>query len=63
MPVYNGGDFVAPAVYSILSQTLTDFELIISDDGSTDGCLDFCRHLNDHRIKLLVSSVTTRGSR
>src|SRR5262249_47638860 len=37
MPVYNGERFVLEAVQSILAQTYRDFELIVVDDGSTDG--------------------------
>lgn len=37
LPVYNGEDFLAEAIDSILAQTFTDFELIISDNASTDG--------------------------
>lgn len=36
MPVYNGAPYVAAAIQSILTQTETDFELILADDGSTD---------------------------
>jgi glycosyl transferase family 2 len=36
MPVYNGEVFLAEAIDSILSQTFSDFEFIIIDDGSTD---------------------------
>ncbi|HEY9639961.1 MAG TPA: glycosyltransferase family 2 protein [Coleofasciculaceae cyanobacterium] len=36
LPVYNGDRYLAAAVESILTQTLTDFELLIIDDGSTD---------------------------
>lgn len=37
LPVYNGEKFIAEAVTSILEQTYTDFELLVMDDGSTDG--------------------------
>lgn len=37
MPVYNGGEFLVPAIESILNQTYQDFEFIIVNDASTDG--------------------------
>ena len=36
--VYNTGPYLRPAVESILAQTFTDFELLLVDDGSHDGC-------------------------
>jgi len=40
MTVYNGEKFLAEAIESVLSQTFADFELLIVDDGSTDGSAD-----------------------
>ena len=37
MPTYNSRAFVADSVQSVLAQTLADFELLLIDDGSTDG--------------------------
>ncbi len=37
MPVYNAGAYLAPAIESVLGQTLRDLELIIVDDVSTDA--------------------------
>jgi GT2 family glycosyltransferase len=37
MPVHNGGEYLARAIESILSQTMGDFELVIVNDGSTDA--------------------------
>lgn len=37
VPVYNAGSYLAPLLDSILNQTLTDWECILIDDGSTDG--------------------------
>jgi glycosyltransferase involved in cell wall biosynthesis len=51
--VYNGGDLLRPAVESILNQTYTNIEVLIVDDGSTDGCLSTIRHLRDPRIRIL----------
>ena len=39
MPVYNAEPYIAQAVQSIRGQSFTDFELILLDDGSTDGSL------------------------
>jgi glycosyltransferase involved in cell wall biosynthesis len=42
-PVYNGEDYVSEALDSLLTQTFTDFELIISDNASTDRTGEICR--------------------
>jgi glycosyltransferase involved in cell wall biosynthesis len=42
-PVYNGGTDLTRAVDSLLAQTYTDFELIISDNASTDQTEEVCR--------------------
>lgn len=39
MPVYNGGEYLAAAIESVLNQTWRDLELILVDDGSTDHSL------------------------
>jgi glycosyltransferase involved in cell wall biosynthesis len=43
LPVYNGEQFLEGAINSILSQTFTDFELIISDNASTDKTREICQ--------------------
>ncbi len=55
LPVLNGQAFLSTAIDSILGQTYPHFELLISDDGSTDGSLDVINHYlkSDSRIKLL----------
>lgn len=56
MPVYNAGPFLATAVQSILSQTLSNYEFIIVDDGSTDGSVAVLRSYEraDARIRLTI---------
>ena len=43
MPVYNGEKFLRATVDSLLAQTFTDFELIVSDNASTDSTEQICR--------------------
>ena len=43
MPVYNGAKYIEQALDSILAQTYTDFELLISDNASTDATEEICR--------------------
>ena len=52
MSVHNGEKYLREAVESILSQTFTDFEFLIIDDGSTDGSLRIIQSYGDARIKL-----------
>ncbi|MFZ6027458.1 MAG: glycosyltransferase [Chloroflexota bacterium] len=51
LPVYNGGDYLRPAIESILQQTFTDFEFLIIDDGSIDDSADIIASYHDPRIR------------
>ena len=53
MPVYNAESTLREAMDSILAQTLTDFEFLIVDDGSTDGSAVLVRSYSDPRIRLV----------
>ena len=54
MPVYNGELFIKKAIESILDQTFTDFELIISNNSSTDSTEKICQDFidKDNRIQI-----------
>lgn len=54
LPVYNGEDFIAEAVESVINQTYSNFELLIIDDGSKDGTFEILQRLaaNDSRIRI-----------
>jgi glycosyltransferase involved in cell wall biosynthesis len=58
MPVYNGELFIREALDSLLAQTFTDFELIISDNASTDDTEAICREhaTKDSRIRYVRQS-------
>ena len=53
LPVYNGERYLAGALEAILGQTFKDFELIISDNASTDGTEAICRSFaeRDPRVR------------
>lgn len=53
LPVYNGEKYVAESLEALLGQSFTDFELIISDNASTDGTGDICRRYEsqDSRVR------------
>src|SRR5690348_2515296 len=53
LPVYNGERYLAETLDSLIEQTFEDFELIISDNASTDGTAGICRRYEklDSRIR------------
>lgn len=60
MPVYNAEKYLCEAIESILSQTFSDFEFLILNDGSTDKSADIIRSYNDSRI-IIHNSDVNRG--
>ncbi len=67
IPLYNNVKEVHRAVHSVLEQSVSDFELIVVNDGSTDGGEKVARDLNDGRIRVVdqenrgVSAARNRG--
>lgn len=60
MPVYNGEKYIKVAINSVLNQTYTNFELIITDDGSNDKTLELIKEYKDDRI-IVISENRNRG--
>ena len=60
MPVLNGGHHLRLAVASIIQQTFRDWEMLLFDDGSTDGSIDSLCALTDPRITI-VKDGYSRG--
>ncbi len=63
IPMYNNAPFIGETINSVLSQTFTDFELLIYDDHSTDGSYDIAASLIDPRIKLFRNRRKPRTGR
>ncbi|WP_246187956.1 glycosyltransferase [Paenibacillus tengchongensis] len=57
MPVYNNAMYLQEAINTILWQTFSDLELIIIDDGSTDGSAGIIHEIQDTRVKKIFHSV------
>jgi glycosyltransferase involved in cell wall biosynthesis len=57
MPVYNCADVVDIAIRSILNQTFSNWELLVIDDGSTDGTLEMARAFADPRIRVVADGL------
>ena len=55
VPIYNTACYLPGCIESILNQTFSDLELILVNDGSTDGSLSICEHYmqTDSRIRLV----------
>ena len=63
MPVYNSENYLTETIGSVLRQTMEDFELILVDDGSTDGvCPELCDRLaQEHPELICVIHQENRG--
>ncbi|MEH1906456.1 MAG: glycosyltransferase family 2 protein [Nostoc sp.] len=55
IPAYNTEAYIAKAIESALNQTLTDIEVIIVDDGSSDQTVEVAKSFTDQRLKVIVN--------
>lgn len=55
-PVYNGMPYIEECINSVLSQDFKDWELIISDNCSTDDTVDYLKTITDPRIKIFYQT-------
>ncbi len=61
MPNYNGAEFLAESVQSVLNQTYPYWELLFVDDCSTDNSLDIISQFNDERI-IVIKNEKNSGA-
>ena len=56
IPTYNSAEYLNETIESVLSQTFTDFELLIVDNCSTDETESVvAKYLNDYRVKYVIN--------
>jgi glycosyltransferase involved in cell wall biosynthesis len=56
VPLYNKAPWVGRAIHSVLAQTVTDLEVLVVDDGSTDDGLQVVASIRDSRVRLIRQS-------
>jgi len=56
IPLYNKAGSIARTLLSVQAQRVQDYEVVIVDDGSTDGSADVVRSIDDRRIRLFTQS-------
>lgn len=63
IPTYNGEKFIEKSINSVLEQSISDLELIIIDDGSTDGTAQLIKKIaeKDDRVKLVLRKMASGG--
>ncbi len=61
VPIYNGAAFLKKCVDSILAQDYTDLEVVLVDDGSTDGSLEICREYEQADSRVTVFHKENEG--
>src|SRR4051812_24164992 len=60
LPVYNCREYLHEAIISLLSQTFTDFELLILNDGSTDDTEKVIQSFSDNRV-VYIKNESNKG--
>ncbi|MFH0295870.1 glycosyltransferase family A protein [Bradyrhizobium sp. 31Argb] len=61
MSVYNAGEYLRPSLLSIIDQTYKNLEILVINDGSTDGCFDSVQDLLvDERVRVIHQANSTK---
>jgi len=55
-PMYSAEAYIEDAVRCVLNQTVSEYEILIINDGSTDDSMDICRQFTDPRVRIITQS-------
>ena len=63
VPIYNAELYLEECIHSVLNQTLRDIELLLIDDGSTDGSFRICEEYSkkDNRVQVFRNKNVGQG--
>ena len=61
VPMYNSESTIGKCIESILQQTLSELEVILVNDGSTDNTLDICKKYSKRDSRIVVVSQENKG--
>lgn len=61
IPMYNTGEYIEEAIRSIMNQTLSQIEIIIIDDGSTDNSVEIVKKLQDTDNRIIIYPQENKG--
>ena len=59
VPVYNVAKYLRQCLDSLMNQTYPEFEVLLVDDGSTDGSAEICREYQQRDQRVRVIRLTT----
>jgi len=62
MPSYNSASFIHDTLQSVIEQSHENWEILISDDGSTDNTLEIVKYFNDPRVKIINREAENLGA-
>ncbi len=62
LPVYAAGEFLRPALLSILNQSYRNLDILIVDEGSPDNCMQTIADLKDERIRIIKQERAGKAS-
>lgn len=61
VPIYNAEQYLRPCIDSVLAQTLTDWELLLVDDGSQDGSAEICAKYAEQEVRIFTICTENCG--
>lgn len=61
IPVYNVGEYIEQCLRSVMSQSYSNLEIIVVDDGSTDSTFDICSRLAQEDNRILIIHIENSG--